>query len=297
MSSSLRGTVFKRGLRARLNIVPITISVFAPWLLFSTLLLLLASSLHYHHPAVTYAVILGCAILVAALGIGALLNYRAKKEDPGTYEPKWTCAFSILMLVAFMWAFIGGECVFQLASLPYLDTESLGTYHSVDPSVTHGAQIMDAGLIYFVNESTLDVTRAMSFQGLDRYCVAPIVRKGKNASSFDFWAVGTNCCGKGVHADFHCGQGNHAEFHSGYRLMDTDARYFYRLAVEQAEAAYSIEALHPLFLHVVEDARKDFENFKAWGIRAVGVSCLVYFVLNAFFVAVVSLLFTKMGFS
>jgi len=43
--------------------------------------------------------------------------------------------------------------------------------------------------------------------------------------------------------------------------MREDQRSFYRLAVQQAEANYNIQARHPLFFYYVEDAASELSAY------------------------------------
>merc|ERR1712217_485151 len=152
---------------------------------------------------------------------------------------------------------------------PYFDIQNLATYPSVDPTNYRGQQLMDAGQINFVPGTHLDLTKSMGFENLETYCVAPVtIGTGANASLpyYDFWAVGLNCCSGHV-PDFHCGEYNNPKASSGLRLMRDDLRAFFRLAVQQAEAAYNIDAGHPVFLYWMQEPSTEIEAYQDDGYK------------------------------
>merc|ERR1719453_1317349 len=123
---------------------------------------------------------------------------------------------------------------------PYYTIQDLNAYPAVNPATTKGAKMMDAGRVYFAKGTGIDSQRAMGYRDDQLYCVAPIVHGNGKMASYDFWAVGVNCC-SGVASDFRCGDYNKPQTRSGLRLIRDEQRPFYRLAVQQAEAAYNIK--------------------------------------------------------
>lgn len=183
------------------------------------------------------------------------------------------------MLIGFMW----GDHIHTRFIRPYDDLVNLNNYPSVHPGQYTGQQLMDAGQIDFVAGSHLDLSKSIGFKNEDIYCVAPIVGPGQNAgnaTTYDFWAVGTNCC-SGHAADYHCGEFNNPSAHKGLRLMRDDTRNFFRLAVQEATAAYNIEAKPPSF-HVLDD-RSSFRGQRIQGgwLQRILPRCVLLWAWNA----------------
>merc|ERR1719443_992372 len=116
----------------------------------------------------------------------------------------------------------------------------MNSYPSVNPATKRGQQMMDSGRVYFAPGTALDVKKSMGFKNHDTYCVAPITNGCDKLPTYDFWAVGVNCC-NGASTAFRCGDFNNPHARSGLRVIREDQHPFFRLAVKQAEAAYNIK--------------------------------------------------------
>jgi len=300
---------FIRGQRQRLNIIAILISLFVPWLLFCVMYWAMSFSLHYKNPFVCYLLVFLGLCVVGIVGILAFNAVRKKKEAAGpmqflhggdaTYhEPTWLIFLCATCFLAWLLGVIAGDVNFFQNMEAYYDISNLNTYPNVDPSRNRGQQLMDAGRIMFTPNTSLDLSRSMGFKNMDLYCVAPIVsgtdKEKKTIPSYDFWAVGMNCC-SGNRPDFHCGEFNNARAGAGLRLMRDDQRPFFRLAVQQAEAAHNIRADHPLFFYWMQDP---IANVMAWqdeGYKYYLIGIFAHFIFQLFLVVIACLAFSKMG--
>jgi len=274
---ALKGTanVFSQGKRRRMNLVAICVNIFLPWFVFSAIYATLSFSFHYQHPTAAWLVF---GLGVVAIFISFVMWYQAykQKQDPTWYK------FSMAMLtLAVVMAGVVGDANFWYNMQPFYDIENLNTYPNVNPAKEKGQQLMDAGRVYFANDARLDDKYAMGFKNLDLYCVAPIVVGSDQLASYDFWAVGLNCC-SGVASDFRCGEFNNPHARSGLRLMRDDQRPFFRLAVQQAEAAYSIKATHPLFFYWMQDPVAEMNSYRDDGFKYYLLGIFSFFALNLF---------------
>merc|ERR1719377_45962 len=267
-----------------MNLVAICFNIFLPWFVFSAIYAVLSFSFHYQHPTAAWCVF-GAGVV--AVFISFAMWYRAKRKDK---ELTWYI-FSTLAVVL---AGVVGDMNFWYNMQPFYDIENLNTYPNVNPTKEKGQQLMDAGRVYFTSGARLNNKFAMGFKNLDLYCVAPIVVGDEAIASYDFWAVGLNCC-SGVASDFRCGEFNNLHARSGLRLMRDDQRPFFRLAVQQAEAAYNIKATHPLFFYWMQDPVAEMNSYRDDGFKYYLLGIFTHFAFNLFCVVCAVVGFSKIG--
>jgi len=281
-------SVFAPGKRRRMNLGAVCLNIFLPWFLFSALYSVMSFTLHYSHPTLTWLLV---CVGFGAAAVAGTLAWKAKQRDR---DPMWYTFAAIECFVAVCLAIVLGDMNFWYNMQPFYDIENLNTYPSVNPAREKGQQLMDAGRVYFADGTGLDMKKAMAFKNLDLYCVAPIVNGQEQLASYDFWAVGINCC-SGVSSDFRCGEFNNPHARSGLRLMRDDQRPFFRLAVQQAEAAYNVKATHPLFFHWMQDPVAEMNSYRDDGFKYYLIGVFTFFAFNLFCVAAAVVGFSKIG--
>lgn len=271
---------FARG-RRNANLVAIIACLFIPCIIFVAVSGVQTFSMHYENASLSQLVSMVLLLVVVLFAYFAVMAVRRKTE--GVSEPIWYVFIFVTSLLAWIIAYTHGQSNYASNMKPYFDVQQLNVYASVDPSQYRGNQLMDAGRITFTPGSHLDLSLSMGFRNLDTYCVAPVISgrgNSSNVTTYDFWAVGLNCC-SGHAPDFHCGEYNNVRAISGLRLMREDQRAFFRLAVQQAEAAYGIQALHPIFMYWMQDPIAEVNAYQDDGYK--------YFLLGAILFAMVQL--------
>jgi hypothetical protein len=282
-------SVFTPGKKKRINLVAVCLNIFLPWFVFSALYAILSFSFHYQSPSLAWLCV-GLGLVVVFMAVG--LAYRAKRSTDK--DPSWYMFASLSLFFAVVLAAMFGDMNFWYNMQPYYDIENLNTYPSVNPATETGQRLMDAGRVYFADNTKLDTGRAMGFKNLDLYCVAPIVNGNTALQTYDFWAVGLNCC-SGVSSDFRCGEFNNPHARSGLRLMRDDQRPFFRLAVQQAAAAHKLKATHPLFFYWLQDPVGEMNSYRDTGFKYYLLGIFTHFAFNLFCTMVAVVGFSRMG--
>lgn len=233
-----------------------------------------------------------------AFGVVALMRRESRLGNGSTDKVGWLHLALVLFLAAFVAAATAGDLIYWYFSQPFFLLDSLTAYDEVNPAEIDGLRLMDAGRVRFAEGARLATDMAMSFTSWDIYCVAPITTaeglpsQGSRLNSYDLWAVGVNCCNS-AEANFHCGAYDKPKARAALRQVSAEARPYFRLAVQQAEGAYNIQANHPLFFYWVEDPQEEQKLFFEAAFSNWVLANGLHFGVNAFAVLVYVVLFNK----
>lgn len=286
-------SVFAPGQRIRMNVLPMFMNIFVPWAFFISVLGLNAFWMPYSHPGGAYLL---TALCIFFWLIAVLVAINRRKADP---EPSWFSYFALSVGVAIFSAWALGTDIFNRYSLPYYEIKDLKVLGHVDASKERGQNVMDAGIMYFADGNTIDATRSWHFKQGSVYCVAPIIKgePGKAVSetgSFDFWAVGKDCCAVSS-SDFRCGAFANPLARSAIRVLGDEDRRMYRLAVEQAETLYGVMATHPIFFEWSQDPLAVVQSWNGKAFTTYVIAVIAAFVIALLAVSVASCKFAWLG--
>lgn len=208
--------------------------------------------------------ILGGCLCVATVGRTQRLIYHEQATRATVMRCFGVCLAVILASVA------GTDNFYDYMS-DYYNYKDLAIYANIDPSIDKGQTYMDAGQVYFKEQTNLDTNHAAVYQNDGLFCVAPILGQtienqgGKTkvqssgptvvpiSGTFDFWAVGKNCCLPPHGAGFKCGDAGKKSARAGMRLLKDDERPLYQLAVHSWAEKNKLPVRHPLFFEWVDD--------------------------------------------
>lgn len=284
-----RTSLFAPHNRQRVNIRGVCANIFLPWLLFVSLYSQMIFSWHYLQPLESWILVFLGFCLSA---VTWFMAWRAKQRDRAAM---WYTYSALMFFLATLLAAIFGNYVFWTESKAFYDFGDLNTYASVNPAHYRGEMVMDSGRVYFAEGTHLDVKKSIGFKNKDMYCVVPIGNGPNKLQTYDFWAVGMNCCENPN--TFHCGEDyNNFKARSALRLLDSrDEQRFYRLAVQQAEAAYGITAQHPVFYQWTQDPLSIVNGYHQAMFKYFLIGVFTYFIFNLFCVVCATIAFSKMN--
>lgn len=269
----------------QVNLVAVLTCLLGPIAVFCTVLYVLSCSLRRTSPALSWIVVAVAGCVVLGCMYHAVGTTWRRWNGQSVRDPFWYLFLAVSMAVAFCTAYRQGEESYWNNIAPYKELQTLDSRFDVDPSTTIAQQLMDAGRVTFMKGTTLNLIQSMGFKNGDQYCVAPIVRGSGLPKTYDLWAIGLNCCSGGT-ADFRCGEYNNPNARAGLRIMREDQISFYRLAVQQAEAAYSIRAKFPLFYYWVENPQAEMDSYKDDAWRSIWWGSAVFSAFQFVFVLI-----------
>lgn len=269
--------------RLRINLVAICVNMAAPWIAFCVVYGAMSFA---SNRALAYLLAAGCAKLAAVAGYTA---YRYKQQNA---DPTWLAFLCLTLLVATLSGYVLGDMNFHNNLEHITKVNRLNTYPTVNPAREKGQQMMDAGKVYFEKGVTLDLKKAFSFKKTDTYCVAPITSGTGTLPAYDFWAVGINCCSG---TEFKCGQFNNPMARAGVRVLRESDVANYKLAVTQAQAAYSIKSAHPLFFHWMQDPLAEMSLLRKEAFKYYLLGIFAYFAFAVVTVGAAVVGFSKMA--
>lgn len=281
----------KGGQRARIDFAQMLMNVLLPVAIFAIVAAVLSFKLRYSAWPVAWFLALCCALP------GLFIWWLSGKAltDVDSVQGKWTKLLYSLCLIAWLMALVLGTTNYSTNMLPFYDLSGLNYAPSVDPSAS-GQSHIDVGRMLFVPGSYIDVNAAMGVRVSKTYCVAPVVNPNVTLKDreHDFWAVGIGCCSSvQPQKQWTCANLDNKVAYAGMRLMTDEARPFYRMAVQEAEATYKFTAKHPIFLTWMQDPAAEMTAWRENGMKLYLEGVFSVFVLMFFVSFSAALLFSR----
>lgn len=266
-------------IRARVDPFQVFLTMVLPVIIFAIVAALMSFKLHYNLCVLAWFLALCCVLP------GLYAGWIGKKAFDEGYnvQGKWMMILCCSCLFTWLLGLILGSMNYYTNSLPFYEMSGLNYYASVDPSMS-GQSHIDAGRILFQPGSRVALDKAMGVKITGTYCVAPVVMPGHTAGAeYDYWAVGSGCCSS-VQPENHwtCGEIDNPYARAGMRVMSDAARPFYRMAVQEAEATYGIQAKHPIFIHWMQDPAATMDSWHTAATRTYTEQVFAFLVFMFF---------------
>lgn len=261
----------KRNISAR----AVFAALVTPCVLFCGVLYVTAFWLRFFYPFVCFGIL---AITVTATCILCAKGcVSATKHE----TPSWFGFYSTSMGWAVICGLLVGQALYQQYMKPTYSAESLHAVQNVYPNrFATNTEVSAFGSINFGIGTRVDTSKSMGFEGDAVFCVAPLVVVGEPMPSYEFWAVGKDCCTDASN-DFHCGGFNQTQNVEGFHLMNQTAEPYYLKAVQRAVQAYGVLVVHPVFIERKDDALSALEARKLNGIVLLSFAVCFHFFVQA----------------
>mmetsp|Transcript_101650 Transcript_101650/g.270353 ORF Transcript_101650/g.270353 Transcript_101650/m.270353 type:complete len:311 (-) Transcript_101650:110-1042(-) len=257
--------LLEKRLRAAVQPLEIVACTFLATAVFITVYVCSVFRVRYDSAGLGQALIFLCVILATGVTLFAAMKWRSAKPFRS-----WLALGISTWLALIVARYLGNRYWYENMVTVYTLEKDMANYVNIDPATDKGQSFMDAGTIYFKEGSYVLKGKAIAFHNGLTYCVAPIVRAPVDwtpssgapeteshfvlpqSGTVDFWAVGTDCCGKDGNT-FTCGDVDSHLSRSGLRLLDDTARSMYLLAVQEWSATTGLPVRHPIFFRWTKD--------------------------------------------
>lgn len=283
-------------LRRRINLLAFAIAVLVPWAIFTGLCAAISFSVYDTRPLCIWFLFSCCLLIAVLLGLRAYMLHRKRYElEAAQLDQKtWYIFLAATVLIATLGGLTFGLVNWQGNLSPHKQYASLSNYTDVDPTSSTGRQYLDAGAVEFKLGTHLEYDYGIGFKDWSVYCVAPIVYGDLPLASYDFWAVGVDCC-NGHAGDFACGVkvDRLTESFGGLRLMNDQERVYYRVAIQMAEAQFGLRTTHPLFFTWTQEPMQQVSQLWWTGIWFFVASSVAFLALQLSCALLTLWLYTK----
>lgn len=255
--------------------------VLVPTVVFAVAIFSRCSSLRCHSGGLAFFFTLVCFVVCVVASMSA----RSRKLRGSRSRVRLSVA--TCLWVALVIAVVVGDQLYNTRLKGYCTLQGMNSYINIDPNNDRGQSYMDSGRVYFKENSYVVTNKALAYQSLHTYCVAPILRESvenqgsggdqitlstPDSGTVDWWAVGIDCCDEDG-GNFNCYDAAKTTARSGVRELRTDARSFFVLATQQWASWMQVPVKHALFFHWVEDPlaimdgdRTSAETYRFWSI-------------------------------
>merc|ERR1719188_781929 len=253
--------------------------VLVPWGLFAGIFYLMSFAARYQHKELVWTLLFFGLTVPLVIGARAYAQWRKPNYRGISRSPNWYPFLAATCFLAWLAGLLLGDANFS-AMTSYYEYTGLNFPKKVDPRNVPGSQFLDAGGIYFAEGARVDQSLSLGFKDGTTYCVAPITMGTNAVTSYDFWAVGTDCCVPMPPARFWCGSSKSATSVAGMRFTGSDdTKNMYKLAIQQAMAEYHIMARSPLLFEITVDPVKDLEAVRSSAMQSFFAWIGVYLAL------------------
>lgn len=244
--------------------------------LFS-LVVLTSSALRFEHSSLAFTILgIGLTLLLAVpvisfvvllLGVLSALCFSSVRKQAVVFWMFWPTARCALSVCAALAGIHIADTLWNNDFWPVLQTNRMQTYTSVNPSRVQGSRMLDAGIVLFVPNATVDREIVGCLKHEHTYCIAPVVMPNAAATSNqDVFVTGVDCCGE-CPGLFSCGDWDSPYSVGGLRVLDKEQHHWFYLVLGDWMQSYNQGVSDPIFLQWIADPVEYLVELQQTGVR------------------------------